>query len=306
MKWRKKGLIYTPNKSMEWAQYYGMMPTPEYIPDRNVLKIYFGTTDQNRIGRTTILEVDSENPSIVITKIQNQLIKPGKEGNFDDSGVIPSSIINYKNLKFLYYVGFQRCYTVPYMLFPGLAISKNQGDSFERFSNAPIIDRNNKYYVSFAAPTVLIDGEVFKMWLWIGIEWTTINAKKYIKAKIGYAESVNGKDWEILSDSCINIDEKTEFSVGRPSVIKNGNLYKMWYSIRYIDKLYRIGYAESLDGINWIRKDNEVGIDVSETGWDSEMICYPAVIKVKEKTFMFYNGNNNGETGFGYAELVED
>ena len=45
-------------------------------------------------------------------------------------------------------------------------------------------------------------------------------------------------------------------------------------------------------------------IDVSPTGWDAEMICYPAVINVKGKTYLFYNGNNNGETGFGVAELI--
>jgi hypothetical protein len=33
------------------------------------------------------------------------------------------------------------------------------------------------------------------------------------------------------------------------------------------------------------------------------MICYPAVIKIYDKTYLFYNGNNNGKTGFGYAEL---
>ncbi|MFQ5751293.1 MAG: hypothetical protein ACE5HI_04785, partial [bacterium] len=66
----------------------------------------------------------------------------------------------------------------------------------------------------------------------------------------------------------------------------------------------RIGYAESENGLDWIRKDEEVGIEVSDEGWDSEMICYPAVISVNGTTYMFYNGNNNGETGFGYAQLT--
>lgn len=79
----------------------------------------------------------------------------------------------------------------------------------------------------------------------------------------------------------------------------------MFYSVRYVDKLYRLGYAESKDGVNWIRKDNEIGIDVSADGWDSEMICYPAVVKTNNKTFLFYNGNNNGASGFGYAELIK-
>ena len=141
------------------------------------------------------------------------------------------------------------------------------------------------------------------MWYWVGKEWTKINNKPYIKAEIYYAESLNGINWKQYAENCININDQKEFSIGRPWVIKENGMFKMWYSVRFIDKLYRIGYAESHDGIAWKRKDSEVGIDVSETGWDSEMICYPAVIKVKNKTYMFYNGNNNGETGFGYAEL---
>jgi hypothetical protein len=77
----------------------------------------------------------------------------------------------------------------------------------------------------------------------------------------------------------------------------------MFYSIRTRSKGYRIGYAESADGLKWERKDREVGIDVSESGWDSEMIAYSSVQKYKDKVYMFYNGNNLGETGFGYAEL---
>jgi len=62
----------------------------------------------------------------------------------------------------------------------------------------------------------------------------------------------------------------------------------MWYSYRGRNniKTYRIGYAESFDGLQWIRKDDDVGIDVSKTGWDSEMICYPFVFDYKEERYM--------------------
>ena len=51
----------------------------------------------------------------------------------------------------------------------------------------------------------------------------------------------------------------------------------MWYSYR--GDAYRIGYAESVDGLEWERKDEEAGIDVSADGWDSEMIEYPCVFE---------------------------
>jgi hypothetical protein len=66
---------------------------------------------------------------------------------------------------------------------------------------------------------------------------------------------------------------------------------------------YRIGYAHSTDMQKWCRQDDTVGIDVSESGWDSKMIAYPAVVTAKGRTLMFYNGNGFGVDGFGYATL---
>jgi hypothetical protein len=80
----------------------------------------------------------------------------------------------------------------------------------------------------------------------------------------------------------------------------------MWYSIRSFAEPYRVGYAESVDGLRWVRMDSEAGIARSNDGWDSEMICYPAVIKVGPRTLMFYNGNGHGASGFGAAEMIAE
>jgi hypothetical protein len=78
----------------------------------------------------------------------------------------------------------------------------------------------------------------------------------------------------------------------------------MWYSFR--GQAYRIGYAESEDGRQWKRLDSHVGIDVSTTGWDSEMIEYPFVFDHKGQRYMLYNGNGFGKTGFGLAVLEQN
>ena len=77
----------------------------------------------------------------------------------------------------------------------------------------------------------------------------------------------------------------------------------MWYCSR--GESYRIGYAESDDGIHWIRKDQDVGIDVSDSGWDSEMIEYPFVFDHEGDRYMLYNGNGYGKTGIGLAVLEQ-
>ena len=104
----------------------------------------------------------------------------------------------------------------------------------------------------------------------------------------------------------------TEGGISRPSVIIEDGIYKMWFSARAKtdyrtnrNRSYRIYYAESADGIEWIRKDAEAGIDVSENSsdWDYEMIEYPLVINHLDEKILFYNGNHFGQSGVGYAVL---
>jgi len=79
----------------------------------------------------------------------------------------------------------------------------------------------------------------------------------------------------------------------------------MWYSYKGTETTYRIGYAESGDGISWERMDEKVGIDVSQSGWDSEMIEYSFVFNHKGLKYMLYNGNGYGKNGIGLAVQEE-
>jgi hypothetical protein len=69
------------------------------------------------------------------------------------------------------------------------------------------------------------------------------------------------------------------------------------------DGAYLTGYAQSPDGNKWLRMDERVGIQLSSDGWDSKTICYPSLLKWRDRTYLFYNGNDMGKLGFGYAEL---
>jgi len=85
-------------------------------------------------------------------------------------------------------------------------------------------------------------------------------------------------------------------------VLYENKIFKMWYCYEIQVGKYKIGYAESKNGINWIRKDNKANIACGiKNSWDGEMIAYPYVIKYKKKKFMFYNGNMYGREGVGLA-----
>jgi hypothetical protein len=64
---------------------------------------------------------------------------------------------------------------------------------------------------------------------------------------------------------------------------------------------YRIGYAESEDGLTWSRDDSAAGIDVSEAGFDDIMLTYPSVYEHRGIRHLLYNGNGFGLTGIGHA-----
>lgn len=304
MKWKKLGRIWQPEGNFWWNKKYGQLPVPYYLSEENKIRVFFGTACDETFCRISFIDVDADDPTRIVYDPAKPVLDIGDPGTFDDSGVVPSSVINIDGRLLLYTVGYQRCGRVPYMLYAGLAESSDGGISLSRVSKAPILPRKNFRPTGQGAPSVLFHDGIYKMWHWFSTRWITVEGKLFLDYKIGYAESSDGVSWDMKDITCLAPDEsKGEFAVARPWVIFEEGRFKMWYSIRLVGKMYRIGYAESEDGLNWTRMDHLAGIDVSEEGWDSEMICYPAVIDIKGSRYMFYNGNSNGMTGFGVAIL---
>jgi hypothetical protein len=67
---------------------------------------------------------------------------------------------------------------------------------------------------------------------------------------------------------------------------------------------YRIEYAESVDGLRWDRHRDTGGLEPSGTGWDGDMVEYPAVFAWRGERYMLYNGDGYGSTGVGLAVWV--
>jgi hypothetical protein len=215
-----------------------------------------------------------------------------------------SSVINVAGEKRLYYIGWQRCERAPYMLFIGLAVSRDGGQTFQKHSRVPLLDRTDAEPFLRSAPCVIADDGGWKMWYVNSLKWSVDEVGVRYNTVIRQATSADGLAWQTRPEVCIR-PTGTDFGVGRPWVIKEQGMYRMWYSIRSRVEPYRIGYAESADGIVWQRRDAEAGIARSETGWDSEMVCYPCVVDAGDRRYLFYNGNRHGSTGFGCAVLEE-
>lgn len=308
MKWEKRGLIYCPNGQNGWDNQFAMLPTPLLI-SQNRLRIFLGFCDKKNIGRIGYVDVNPQNPSEIIEVSEKPILDKGTKGCFDDNGAVPISLVKNNNEIYLYYIGFQLGIKVPYYMFCGLAISNDGGYTFKRYSKVPILDRTAEDLYARCGSFVMKDNNTWRMWYIgsLGEGWTEKNGKQLPLYTMKYLESKNGINWENKSDVfCLEFKNSDEHGFGRPFVFKENNIFKMYYSIRTYSRGYYIGYAESKNGINWTRLDDKSGIDVSERGWDSENISYPWLYKYNNKTYMFYNGNGCGKTGFGYAEMIEE
>jgi hypothetical protein len=300
MEWHKRGLIYGPDEKMPWAQNSALTPTPILMGD--VIRVYAGFRDGEGKSRIGYVDIDADDPSRVIAVSKNPVLDIGLPGMFDDNGVILGDVIKVGEAWSMYYIGFQLVKGVKFLAFTGLALSKD-GEQFTRVQKVPILDRSDEGVYIRAIHTVLSDDDRWKAWYAAGSGWSLIDGIPYPQYEIKYIESKDGLSFEGVGKACVK-PSGNEYRIGRPRVFKQDGLYHMFYTKGTLSKEYLPGYAQSPDGIRWVRKDEEVGLTLSGDGWDCRNICYPTILKYKGKVYLFYNGNDMGRSGFGYAELA--
>lgn len=294
--WIKKGLIFTGEEKYDWLHSHAALPVWDRVGDQH--RVYFSGRDERGRAQVGFFETDS-NFERVTRVSERPVIGLGPLGAFDDSGVTTSWIVNHNDKKYHYYSGWSLGVSVPFYFFIGLAISDDGGETYKRVSPSPILERNAVDPYLTASPCVLVEDGRWRMWYVSGTEWEIKDDRPRHRYHIKYAESRDGIQWERDGLVCIDYQSTDEYAISRPCVVKDGDLYRMWFASR--GDSYRIGYAESEDGLTWTRKES--GIDVSATGWDSEMVAYPYVFAHEGDYYMLYNGNDYGKTGIGLAVL---
>ena len=203
--------------------------------------------------------------------------------------------------KLLYFIGWNKRSTVRMGLITGLAESFDNGKTFQRVSRAPILERTDlEPYNIMTGPSVIVENGNWKMWYVSCVGWVNEDLPMY---NIKYASSDNGVEWRRDGTVALDFNNYDEHSLARPSVLIEDGVYKMWYSYKGSD--YRVGYAESKDGLSWRRLDERSGIDVTPGEIDSQMIGITHVFHHRNRKFMVYNGNNYGTDGVLLAEFVE-
>jgi hypothetical protein len=317
MKWKKLGKIFDPtrfdlpNDCVEFAQ------SPQALVFDDFVRVYFSTRSLDKSNGkylSHIAFVDlRKNLRDIIAVSAHTVIDLGKRGCFDEHGIFPMNVLRHGELIFGYTSGVNRRMSVPVDGAIGLAVSCDQGFTFQRLGDGPVLSASLREPCLVADPFVAMFGNTFHMWHIFGVGWKPAlpEAAPDRVYKIGHATSSDGVSWvkedgrQVVANR-LGADECQAL----PTVIAISGRYHMFFCYRQThdfrtnrSRSYRIGHASSSDLDNWTRDDGQMNIEPSDEGWDSGMLCYPHVFECDGLVYLLYNGNEFGRHGFGLAVL---
>lgn len=299
--WCKQGLVLAAPLGLDWAATHAAVPTIGATRDGgDVVDLYVATRDRDNrswIARA-LLDISGDRPQVAALDPE-PVLAPGELGAFDDAGVTPSCVVRRGADTWLYFTGWSRGVSVPFTLAIGLAIS-HDGGPFRRVSRAPILGRTANDPFMTASPHVLCEPDGgWRMWYVSCARWVRHGDGVRHHYHLRHGSSDDGVVWSTTGRACLDFADEREYAFSRPCVVRDGDGYEMWFSVR--GEAYRLGYARSANGLHWERRDEAAGLAASETGWDAEMVAYPHVFEHGRRRLMLYNGNGYGRTGVGSA-----
>ncbi|MCB0726119.1 MAG: hypothetical protein R2942_18675 [Ignavibacteria bacterium] len=301
MKWNKLGRIYIPENDDPYLLTHSSNPLALFLQD-DVFRIFYNGRNADNRSSVSYADIDILKKEIVYDH-KKPVFKYGDDDTFYSHGVSIGGSYKAEENEYILFMGWQCPEGQHWRGDIGRLLLKNKISELALDPSIPFITTDEEDPVSLSYPYVIFENGIYKMWYGTTIDWSSENGEMIHVIK--YAESKDGVNWNKKGLAIpYEIGKAQAFS--RPALLVKDGAYHMWYSYRSGDgSKYKIGYSVSNDGIKWEPDNLNSGINASEEGWDSEMVCYPFVFTHKENIYMLYNGNSHGKSGFGLA-ILED
>lgn len=312
--WKKLGRVFNPTdvKDRYFLKEFAQAPATLIFDD--FVRVYFSCRPHpdnsgQYVSYSAYVDFDRKNLSRIIRVSKKPILALGQLGTFDEFGTYPVSVIKHKNEYRVYYGGWTRCESVPFNVAIGMGISTDGGNNFNKIGNGPILSYSPDEPYILSGPKARFFNNKWYLFYIAGHKWLVDKGKPEPVYKIRMATSDDGIVWQKHNKDLISSRVEENEAQASPDVFFYNGKYHMFFCYRYStgyrskEKGYRIGYASSENLVTWERHDKSAGIDVSEDGWDSEMISYPHVFTLDGNIYMLYLGNQVGRYGFGLAIL---
>jgi hypothetical protein len=312
--WKKLGKVFTPQGviARPWLQEFSQAPATLMCDD--FLRVYFSCRPSadaqgKYVSYSAWIDLDRKDLFKVREISERPILALGGLGEFDEFGTYPVSVVRDGDHIRAYYAGWTRCESVPFNVAIGMATSNDGGKSFKKNGIGPILSYSPDEPFVISGPKIRRFNNQWQLFYIAGRKWKLVDGRAEPVYKIRMATSEDGIHWKKLNRDLIPSRIEEDEAQASPDVFYSNGKYHMFFCYRYSSHFrgkqngYRIGYATSLNMVNWTRDDSKAGIDVSDQGWDDEMISYPHVFELEGKTYMAYLGNQVGRYGFGLAVL---
>jgi hypothetical protein len=312
--WRKLGKVFTPQEVTRrpWMAEFAQAPATLVFDD--FVRVYFScrpAPDERGqyVSYAAYVDLDRADLSRVVAVADRPILELGRLGAFDEFGTYPVSVARDGPDVIAYYGGWTRCESVPFDVAIGCARSVDGGRTFTRLGDGPVLGPALDEPFVISGPKIRRFGDTWYLFYIAGRKWKIVAGRPEPVYRIRMATSRNGVDWSRRNVDLIETRLEGDEAQASPDVTFVGGRYHMFFCYRRSEDYrgrangYRIGYASSPDLTTWTRDDGQAGIDVSDHGWDSEMISYPHVFDLDGRTYLAYLGNQVGRGGFGLAVL---
>jgi hypothetical protein len=312
--WRKLGRAFDPRSvgGRPWLKEFAQAPATLLLDD--AVRVYFSCRPpadaQGRyVSYSAYVDLDRDDLFKVREVASAPILPLGGLGDFDEFGVYPVSVVRDGDLVRAYYAGWTRCESVPFNVAIGTAVSRDGGRTFTRSGRGPVLGYSPDEPFVLSGPKIRRFGDGFHLFYIAGRKWKLVDGRAEPVYKIRSATSNDGVTWRKLGRDLIESRLEEDEAQASPDVFFANGKFHMFFCYRYSshfrskEKGYRMGYAWSSNLVDWVRDDAKAGIDVSDEGWDSEMVSYPHVFELDGRTYLAYLGNQVGREGFGLAVL---
>ena len=312
--WKKLGRVFDPTNIVgrSWIKEFAQAPSTLILDE--VVRVYFSCRPScdsagQYVSYSSFVDLDRTDLFKIRQVADQPILELGGLGEFDEFGTYPVSVIQDGKSICAYYAGWTRCESVPFNVAIGLATSKDGGVTFNKMGNGPVLSYSLDEPFVISGPKIRRFNGKWQLFYIAGRKWKMVQGRAEPVYKIRLAISEDGINWIKINKDLVESKLEEDEAQARPDVFYANGKYHMFFCYRYSSNYrgkvfgYRIGYATSKNMIDWIRCDDKVGIQLSDEGWDSEMISYPHVFELDSKIYLAYLGNQVGRYGFGLAVL---
>ncbi|MDX2133630.1 MAG: hypothetical protein SFV52_02545 [Saprospiraceae bacterium] len=312
--WTKLGRVFDPTTVTDRPFIREFAQAPHVVPFDDFVRVYFSCrppADEHGqfVSYSAWLDLDRKNLFNILHIAEQPILPLGELGTFDEFGTYPVSVIRHQGETRAYYAGWTRCESVPFNTAIGVALSDDDGRTFRRAGPGPVLSYSPDEPFVISGPKIRRFHDRWYLFYIAGKKWIVDNGRPEPVYRIRLAVSDDGYQWTKINRDLIDTKVEADEAQASPDVFFRDGRYHMFFCYRFStgyrsrEKGYRIGYAWSEDLLHWTRDDSQTNLDVSDEGWDSEMVSYPHVFELDGETYLFYLGNGVGRVGFGAARL---